>query len=135
MLASPIASVSQPERTCKADMPITDCKRDAAGNGDKDSEKGGDSMSENYLEASEYFAMDEYFNRTHDVKCLMCGKRITATQDDLDRLGWSLNRNGEFCDKDKQYANPETFESDSVTPISHILRNRANNGQRGVVLS
>lgn len=54
-------------------------------------------------EASEYFAMQEYFERPRDVKCLMCGGQLNGTQDELERIGWLLNRNGEFCPKDAMY--------------------------------
>ena len=92
-------------------------------------------MSENYLEASEVFAMQEYYERTHDIKCLMCGKRITATQDELERGGWLLNRHGEFCPKDTQYGNNENLEPRSIAPVPNVLRNRTDIGQRGVVFS
>ncbi len=68
-------------------------------------------------------------------KCLMCGKKITATQAELDRLGWSQNRHGAFCKEDYDYGNAENIKQNRVTPISRVLRNRVDNGQRGVVLS
>ena len=89
-------------------------------------------MSENYLEASEVFAMQEYYERTHDVKCLMCGGQLTGTQDELERLGWRLHRNGEFCPADLKYANPEITESNSESFIWNFLLDGQRTAQRGV---
>jgi hypothetical protein len=52
-------------------------------------------------EASQYFARLEYELRPFTVRCKVCGCYATDSQQQLEKMGWTLNLKGEWCPDDR----------------------------------
>lgn len=47
-----------------------------------------------------YYAEHERAMRPRNVTCYACGRTGTGSQMDLEKRGWVLNRQGEFCERE-----------------------------------